>query len=123
VGRKPYSLAWPKRRVRFHLDPDKSVGQVFVAEFRGAIVGHTIVRIERTAASRKFGQFSTTYNAALGHLHVGLERETHRPVREARLPDRLPFPVEEDTRARKIILAPATVPALGLMTPENQRSE
>ena len=58
-GRRMYTLDWLKRRVLFHLDPEREAA-VFVARAGDAVVGHTIVRAERDAEGR-FGLFSTTY--------------------------------------------------------------
>ncbi len=58
-GEKMYTMDWLIDRVRFHLDPMKSEGQVFVAENEsGEILGHTIVRVESGE-----GYFSTFYVA------------------------------------------------------------
>src|SRR5205823_1480125 len=57
-----YTIEWLRDRVRFHLDPAQSVGEVFVAEDRArTIVGHTIVRVEHEEGGRCIGLFSTTY--------------------------------------------------------------
>jgi len=59
-GAAMYELDWLLDRVRFHLDPDRSNGCVFVAEDEmKKIAGHTIVRME----SASEGLFSTTYVA------------------------------------------------------------
>lgn len=61
-GASMYSLEWLVRRVRWHLDPDQVVGEVFVAEDRqGRIVGHTMVRVAEDEPGRPLGLFSTTY--------------------------------------------------------------
>lgn len=69
-GRSMYSLEWLRDRVRFHLDPARSTGAVLVAVDAddGAIVGHTIVRVQEdaedaSAGGAPFGYFSTTYVA------------------------------------------------------------
>jgi hypothetical protein len=46
-GQTMYTMKWLRQRVRWHLDPEACEGEVFVAEGDGgAIVGHTIVRVE-----------------------------------------------------------------------------
>jgi len=63
-GREVYSLDWLRDRVRFHLDPARSTGAVFLAERGGVVVGHTIVRVEQEAGDPGvFGLFSTTWVA------------------------------------------------------------
>ena len=59
-GEAMYTMAWLVDRVRQRLD-GRHVGEVFVAEDDGAIVGHTIVRIEHDAARGTHGLFSTIY--------------------------------------------------------------
>ncbi|MBK7402174.1 MAG: GNAT family N-acetyltransferase [Myxococcales bacterium] len=56
-GQAMYTMDWLRDRVRFHLDPRRSTGAVLVAEEAGAVVGHTIVRVESDGT----GLFSTTY--------------------------------------------------------------
>jgi len=64
TGTALYTLEWLQDRVRFHLDPAKCIGKVFLAEAPGGqIIGHTIVRIETDDAGRQYGLFSTTYVA------------------------------------------------------------
>jgi GNAT superfamily N-acetyltransferase len=61
-GAAMYSLEWLVDRVHFHLDPARSTGAVFVAEDDvGAILGHTIVRVEAEETGGQVGLFSTTY--------------------------------------------------------------
>ena len=61
-GASMYSLDWLVGRVRWHLDPDQVVGEVFVAEDpEGRIVGHTMVRVDEDEAGRALGLFSTLY--------------------------------------------------------------
>lgn len=67
-GESMYTRAWLVDRVRFHLDPERSTGAVFLAEVpEGSqterIVGHTIVRVEAGEAGPDFGLFSTTFVA------------------------------------------------------------
>lgn len=71
-GRAMYTLDWLRDRVRFHLDPARSTGAVFVAE-DGAIVGHTIVRVEQDEDGSRFGLFSTTYVAPT-HRRAGVAK-------------------------------------------------
>lgn len=57
-----YTMDWLVDRVREHIDPARQIGEVFVAEIGdGAIVGHTIVRVERDEDGAEFGLFSTFY--------------------------------------------------------------
>ena len=61
-GGAMYTMDWLKDRVLFHLDPEKSTAQIYLAVDDGAIInGHTIVRIEDDGSGKKFGLFSTTY--------------------------------------------------------------
>lgn len=61
-GTAMYDLDWLRDRVRFHLDPARSTGAVYVAEDDGgAVVGHTIVRVDEDEDGRPIGLFSTTY--------------------------------------------------------------
>jgi GNAT superfamily N-acetyltransferase len=61
-GSGMYTLDWLKARVLWHLDPDQVKGQVFVAEdSEGAVVGHTIVRVDQEDEGGPVGLFSTTY--------------------------------------------------------------
>ena len=57
-GEAMYSMDWLRERVRFHFDKDRSL--VLLAEDMGAIMGHTILRIEEKSDSR-YGLFSTIY--------------------------------------------------------------
>lgn len=71
VGGSMYTIDWLVDRVRFHLDPARSEGAVFVAAALGSdgqdihsrVVGHTIVRVESEPERPRFGLFSTTYVA------------------------------------------------------------
>lgn len=59
-----YTHEWLVQRVRWHLDPAVTTGQVFLAEAGpGAITGHTIVRIEDDGEGRAIGLFSTIFVA------------------------------------------------------------
>jgi GNAT superfamily N-acetyltransferase len=61
-GSAMYSLTWLEQRVRWHLDSHETVGEVFLAEtLDGAIVGHTIVRVDKDDAGAPIGLFSTIY--------------------------------------------------------------
>lgn len=61
-GAAMYSMEWLVERVRFHLDPAQSTGQVLVAEDAGGeIWGHTIVRLDKNDAGQAIGLFSTVY--------------------------------------------------------------
>lgn len=62
VGSALYSMDWLRDRVMFHLDPQRSEGQVLlVVEPEDKVLGHTIVRREAGPDGRAFGLFSTTY--------------------------------------------------------------
>ena len=62
VGQDLYSMEQLRDRVRFHLDPSRSRGQVFICEAPGGQrAGHTIVRVELDADGGELGLFSTTY--------------------------------------------------------------
>lgn len=58
-GGSMYSLDWLRDRVAFHLDPARSDGALFLAERGGAVVGHTMVRVEHDP--EPYGLFSTTW--------------------------------------------------------------
>lgn len=58
VGEALYSMDWLDRRVRYHLDPLKCLGQIFLCVLPdGRRLGYTIVRREEPT----LGLFSTTY--------------------------------------------------------------
>jgi GNAT superfamily N-acetyltransferase len=62
AGTALYSMEWLRQRVRWHLDPASCTGQVFLAEdAAGAILGHTIVRLDADDAGTPLGLFSTIY--------------------------------------------------------------
>lgn len=57
-GEALYTLQWLEDRVRFHLDPERCLGQIFIcASGDGIRLGYTIVRREGPG----LGLFSTTY--------------------------------------------------------------
>ena len=57
-GESLYTLDWLEHRVRFHLDPNQCLGQIFLAlSPEGDRIGYTIVRREEPT----LGLFSTTY--------------------------------------------------------------
>ncbi len=65
-GAALHSMEWLGERVRWHLDPARSTGAVFVSEAPcGHVTGHTIVRVEGSGAADGlgscFGLFSTTF--------------------------------------------------------------
>jgi len=77
-GAALYTREWLRDRARFHIDPTRSTGEIFLAELMSnasprsdtsitsptssasEIVGHTIVRLEDDEAGA-FGLFSTTW--------------------------------------------------------------
>lgn len=59
-GSSMYSMEWLIDHVRFHLDPNRSTGAVFVLCENNSIAGHAIVRIE-FLDEKPFGYFSTIY--------------------------------------------------------------
>lgn len=62
VGGAMYSMDWLRDRLRWHLDPSKSLARVYLAiADDGEIVGHTIVRRETNEAGAPFGLVSTTF--------------------------------------------------------------
>lgn len=63
VGADMYSMDWLRARVRWHLDPARCTGEVLIAEIKGAIVGHTIIRLEPNPDGTLTGLFSTIYVA------------------------------------------------------------
>jgi GNAT superfamily N-acetyltransferase len=61
-GTALYSLDWLLQRVKWHLDPQQAVAEIFLAEdCQGTIVGHTIVRKDLDIQGREIGLFSTTF--------------------------------------------------------------
>ena len=64
-GRETYSLAWTRARLREMLDrPRPFHAKVFLAvaaDDPGAIVGHTILRLDTMPDGRVYGLVSTTY--------------------------------------------------------------
>lgn len=61
-GEAMYTLEWLQDRVRFHLDPKQSTAAVFLAVSSDSrVLGHTIVREEKSEDGSKHGLFSTTY--------------------------------------------------------------
>src|SRR5262249_58949350 len=64
AGTALYSMEWLRQRLLWHLNPASCTGQVFLAEAAdGAIVGHTIVRLDADDAGAPIGLFATTYVA------------------------------------------------------------
>lgn len=62
-GTALHTMDWLRERVRWHLLPGRRA-QVFLAEAPdGAVVGHTIVRVEVGEGGVEHGLFSTTYVA------------------------------------------------------------
>jgi GNAT superfamily N-acetyltransferase len=61
VGASMYTMEWLVDRVKFHLDPDKCTGAVFLSVIDTGITGHTIVRLEIDDEFGEIGLFSTTY--------------------------------------------------------------
>lgn len=66
-GTTMYTRQWLEERVRWHLDPNQVIGQVLVAQFDDAIVGHTIVRCvdpaedDPASTEARHGLFATVY--------------------------------------------------------------
>ncbi len=61
-GEAMYTLEWLQDRVRFHLDPKQSSAAVLLAtSVDERILGHTIVRVEKSEDGTQHGLFSTTY--------------------------------------------------------------
>ncbi len=61
-GSGMYRLEWLVDRVLWHLDGKACDGEIFSAfDARGAMIGHTIVRVEADASCGSFGLVSTTY--------------------------------------------------------------
>lgn len=56
-----YTMEWLIERVRWHLDPNRTVARVVLAEHEGVVVGHAIARTERGEGGAAFGYFSTVY--------------------------------------------------------------
>jgi GNAT superfamily N-acetyltransferase len=91
-GTALYTMEWLVQRVLWHLDPDKSVAQVFLSEDgAGYVTGHTIVRVEHEDDGRELGLFSTTFveresrrhGVASGLLQRGEAWMVERRLREA----------------------------------------
>lgn len=67
-GSGMYSHEWLLQRVKWHLDPERVVGEVFVSESAtgadgGQVSGHAIVRVDADDDGRRMGLFSTLYVA------------------------------------------------------------
>lgn len=62
-GQELYDLAWRIDRVRWHLNPANTEARVVLGiDDNGAIVGHTIFRVEREGEEGpRFGLVSTSY--------------------------------------------------------------
>ncbi len=60
-GANLYTMDWLRNRVRWHLDPEKCDGRIFVATDGGRVVGHSIVRVDADDKGEPIGLFSTTY--------------------------------------------------------------
>lgn len=60
-GGAMYAMEWLRERVRFHADPTRQA-RVLLAEDDGAIVGHTMARLEHDEAG-PHGWFSTIFVA------------------------------------------------------------
>ncbi len=89
VGSSMYSMEWLIERVKFHLDPSKCDGQIFVAELStGEIVGHTIVRVEKESGEaigesgeeQTNNQQPTTDNATFGLFSTFYVLPEHRGI-------------------------------------------
>lgn len=62
VGGSMYTMEWLVERVRWHLDPAHCIGTVLLAEDEtGAILGHTILRVQSDDEVGEHGLFSTFY--------------------------------------------------------------
>ena len=63
-GSEMYTMDWLEARVRYHLDPTQSIGEVLLAvDELGNVAGHTILRVEKDEDGSDFGLFSTIYVA------------------------------------------------------------
>jgi len=70
-GESLYTMEWLEHRVRFHLDPTRCLGQIFLCSGpEGQRLGYTIVRREEPT----LGLFSTTYVEQPWRRH-GVARE------------------------------------------------
>lgn len=57
-----HDMDWLRDRVRWHLDPQKSLASVMLAKNnKHEVLGHTIVRRETNAYKNHYGLVSTTY--------------------------------------------------------------
>ena len=71
-GTSMYSLDWLQDRVRFHVDPERCEGQVFVAVAPdGVILGHAIIRLEELEGEGPIGLFSTLF-VDVNHRRAGV---------------------------------------------------
>lgn len=61
-GTALYSMDWLLNRVRWHLDPNQTIGKIFLVEDNGTrILGQAIARIEYDENKAEFGYFSTVF--------------------------------------------------------------
>lgn len=61
-GKTIYSVEWLRNRLLWHLDPEQCTGAAFVVEDQdGALLGHTIVRLESDENEEVMGLITTTY--------------------------------------------------------------
>ena len=61
-GQELYDLDWRIQRVRWHLDAANTQARVLLGvDDAGAIVGHTIFRVEQDEEGSRFGLVSTSY--------------------------------------------------------------
>lgn len=107
-GGSMYTHEWLEQRVRWHLDAEQCIGQVFVAETSdGRLVGHTIVRVDRDGDGRDIGLFSTTYvepSARRDGVATSLLARGEAWMQERGLTEAVTYTDEDNTRLQNLYL-------------------
>lgn len=106
-GGSMYSLEWLEQRVRWHLDASAVTGAVFLAQDdTGAILGHTIVRLETgESAHATVGLFATTYvhpDARRDGVASALLQHGERWLREHGMTEALTYTDKDNSKLQQL---------------------